>query len=130
MQHVRHSNSGFTLVEVIVTLIVASILGTILVQVMGVNFSKSAAHLIYTREGFEIKKEVESLTKDYKKWLVDFPEQSIVDFKTGTIDTYSGSLNVSGVLSEIDTGNDGDIGILRVVVADNHNRSLTTFFTK
>ena len=119
------------MIEVIVTLVVASILGTILVQVMGTNFFESAQNLSGIRDGFEIREELESTTKDYKMWLLNFPDQSIIDFKTGYIDTYSGSLNVIGVLSEIDTGNDGGVGILQVSVSDiNNNLSLTTIFTK
>ncbi len=127
----KNSNNGFTLIEVIVTLVVASILGTILVQVMGTNYFESAQNLSSIRQGFEVREGLESITKDYKMWLKNSPDESIVDFKTGYIDTYSGSLNVSGVLNEIDTGNDGNIGILQVTVSDvNNKRSLTTIFTK
>jgi len=119
------------LIEVVVTLVVASILGTILVQIMGTNYFKSAQNLSSIRQGFEVREGLESITKDYKMWLLNFPDQSIIDFKTGYIDTYSGSLNVIGVLSEIDTGNDSGVGILQVSVSDvNNNRSLTTVYTK
>jgi prepilin-type N-terminal cleavage/methylation domain-containing protein len=127
----KYSTSGFTLIEIILTLVVASILGTILVQVMGTNYSGSAQNLLSRRDGFEVRKQLESITKDYRMWLENFPNQSIIDFKTGYVDTYSGSLNVSGVLNEIDSGNDGNIGILNVTVSNSDNsKSLTTFFTK
>lgn len=127
----KHSTSGFTLIEIIITLVVASILGTILVQVMGTNFSGSAQNLLSLREGFEVRQQLESITKEYRMWLENFPNQSILYFKTGYVDTYSGDLNVIGVLNEIDSGNDGDIGILEVTVSNSDNsRSLTAFFTK
>lgn len=127
----RLSSSGFTLIEVIITLVVASILGTILVQVMGTNYSGSAQNLLSGREGFEVREQLESITKDYRLWLTDYPNQSIVDFKTGYVDSYSGTLNVNGVLNEIDSGNDGNIGILQVTVsASDNSRSLTAVFTR
>ena len=127
----KHSTSGFTLIEIIITLVVASILGTILVQVMGTNFSGSAQNLLSLREGFEVRQQLESITKEYRMWLENLPNQSILDFKTGYVDTYSGDLNVIGVLNEIDSGNDGNIGILEVTVSNSDNsRSLTAFFTK
>ena len=127
----RQSSSGFTLIEIILTLVVASILGTILVQVMGINYSDSAQNLLSGREGFEVRQQLESITKDYRLWLDNYPNQSIMDFKSGYVDTYSGSLNVNGVLNEIDSGNDGNIGILQVTVSTSDNsRSLTAFFTK
>jgi len=127
----KHSTSGFTLIEIIITLVIASILGTILVQVMGTNFSGSAQNLLSLREGFEVRQQLESITKEYRVWLENFPNQSIIDFKTGYVDTYSGDLNVIGVLNEIDSGNDGNIGILQVTVSSpDNNRSLTAFFTR
>ena len=119
------------MIEIILTLVLASILGTILVQVMGASYSGSAQNLLSGREGFEVRQQLESITKDYRMWLKNFSNQSISDFKTGYVDTYSGSLNVNGVLSEIDSGNDGNIGILQVTVSNSDNsRSLTAFFTK
>lgn len=119
------------MIEIILTLVVASILGTILVQVMGINYSDSAQNLLSGREGFEVRQQLESITKDYRLWLDNYPNQSIVDFKSGYVDTYSGGLNVNGVLNEIDSGNDGNIEILQVTVSTSDNsRSLISFFTK
>ena len=127
----EHSSRGFTLIEVIITLVVASIIGTILVQVMGTNYSGSSQNLLYGREAFLVREQLESITKDYRLWLTNYPNQSIVDFKTGYVDSYSGSLNVTGVLNEIDTGNDGNIEILQVTVsASDNSRSLTSVFTR
>lgn len=98
---------------------------------MGTNFSGSAQNLLSLREGFEVRQQLESITKEYRIWLENFPNQSIIDFKTGYVDTYSGDLNVIGVLNEIDSGNDGNIGILQVAVSSpDNNRSLTAFFTR
>jgi type II secretory pathway pseudopilin PulG len=127
----KTKEAGFSLLEIILTILLASILGTILIQAMGTNLFQSSENLAGLKKGFELKREIESITKDYRNWLVDFPDQYINDFKTGYVDTYSGSLNVQGVLNEINPGNDGDIGILTVTVSDaDNNQQLTTVFTK
>jgi len=98
---------------------------------MGTNYSGSTQNLLSGREGFEVREQLESITKDYRLWLVNYPNQSIVDFKTGYVDSYSGSLNINGVLNEIDAGNDGNIDILQVTVsASDNSRSLTAVFTR
>ena len=77
----NQSVSGFTLIEIILTLVVASILGAILIQVMGANYSGSAQNLTSRREGFEVRQQLESITKDYRMWLETYPNQSIVEIK-------------------------------------------------
>lgn len=62
-------SSGFTLIEVIVTLIVASILGTMLVTFMGSNVMQSANPVIMAQNGSYLNQIMENMTADYKRIL-------------------------------------------------------------
>ncbi len=60
-------NKGFTLLEVIVTLIVASILGSILVSFMGDNITGSVRPLIRLQNANTLSQVFENITADYNK---------------------------------------------------------------
>jgi len=61
------TESGFTLLEVVVTLIVAAILGTILVSFMGSNITGSATPLLRVQNASTISQVMENITADYNK---------------------------------------------------------------
>jgi prepilin-type N-terminal cleavage/methylation domain-containing protein len=63
------SGRGFTLLEVIVALIVASILGAMLVNFMGSNMMQSANPIIYAQNGAFLNQILENMTADYKNLL-------------------------------------------------------------
>lgn len=62
-----HDKRGFTLLEVIVTMIVAAILGTILVSFMGSNLTGSALPLVRVQNAGTINQVFENITADYNK---------------------------------------------------------------
>ncbi|MBN1663709.1 MAG: type II secretion system protein [Deltaproteobacteria bacterium] len=57
---------GFTLIEVIVSLIVASILGAMLISFMGTTVVQSANPVIQAQNGAYINQIMENMTADYK----------------------------------------------------------------
>ena len=59
-------NGGFTLIEVIVSLIVAAILGTILVTFMGSSVVQSANPVFLAQNGAYLNGIMENMTGDYK----------------------------------------------------------------
>lgn len=130
------SQSGFTLLEVIVTLVIASIIGAMLIQLTGSNMSRSAKTADMVRNGFSVAQVVEEITKDYREWIVSSPDQSISVFKNTYVDPYaSGDIGIQCSYADIDEGMDGGIEILRVTVSrldenSNITQSLMTVFTK
>lgn len=63
------NSGGFTLIEVIVALIVASILGTMLISFMGSNVVQSANPVIMAQNGSYLNQIMENMTADYKNLL-------------------------------------------------------------
>jgi len=60
------SGRGFTLIEIIVSLIVASILGVILVSFMGSNVMQSANPVLLSQNGAYLNQIMENVGADYK----------------------------------------------------------------
>lgn len=62
---------GFTLLEIIVSIIVASIMGAMLVQFMGTSMIKSAKPVARLQQNLSLNDVMENITADYKKLLTD-----------------------------------------------------------
>lgn len=63
------SNRGFTLLEVIVSLVVAALLGAMLVQFMGTGLMKSYNPFILAENGTYLNMIMENITADYKYYM-------------------------------------------------------------
>ena len=74
-------NQGFTLLEVVITLIVGSILGAILVQFMGTSMKNSFEPVIMVQNGNGVYEIMEKLNSDYK-WRLMTSDDPLADFKT------------------------------------------------
>ena len=61
---------GFSLLEIVVTLIVSAFLGTIFVTYLGTSLMKSAEPVVMIQEGYSLSQVMESITADYKKLLI------------------------------------------------------------
>ena len=131
---------GFSLIEIIVALIIASLFGTIFIQYMGSSLTKSSEPIVMVQEGFSLNQVMENITADYKKLLV-VDSNPLAAFKNNVEngndsdnDPYYGEYAVttdyiifnSGV-EETDTS--GNNLVLRVMISSN-NQSLTALFTK
>ena len=57
--------SGFTLLEIVVTLIVAAILGAVLVEFMGTAMTRSAEPLIAVKKTADLVGVMEHISADY-----------------------------------------------------------------
>ena len=97
---IKRSEKGFTLIEVIVTIVVAAILGTFLVTFM-TSVPKSVNPVIQTRNLAAAQAVMEKITADYERyirgepgapdWTVIGAEGVIIDSTTSTpLITYSG----------------------------------------
>jgi prepilin-type N-terminal cleavage/methylation domain-containing protein len=63
------NNRGFTLLEVIVSLVVAAILAAILVQFMGTSLMKSYNPVILAQNGTYLNTIMEKMTAEYKYYM-------------------------------------------------------------
>jgi prepilin-type N-terminal cleavage/methylation domain-containing protein len=73
MMPTRSGESGFTLIEIIVTLTVTAILSVMLAQFMGTSISRSAEPIVSMHEGMTLQSIFESMNADYKQLLLTEP---------------------------------------------------------
>ncbi|MFZ5570687.1 MAG: type II secretion system protein [Thermodesulfobacteriota bacterium] len=135
-----HEN-GFTLLEVLVSIVMAAILGTMLTQFIGSNLSRSAEMIEISGNGLRLKTTMEQITRDYRNWLKtngNLPGASLHgDFKA-MVESHGGAgiaVETTPAGFEIDPGNDGDIEIMQVTVTvtaaadSSKNQMLQSVFT-
>jgi prepilin-type N-terminal cleavage/methylation domain-containing protein len=139
----KRAQDGFTLVEIIISLIVASILGVILVQLMGHSLQKSYRPINQVQESMALTEIVEKMNADYKRRLalsIDPLEDFFSDVTTGNNDgspPYYGDYTVNtawiafdGSGNEItDTAPTGQRRVLKVTVTRG-GHAITTLYTK
>jgi type II secretory pathway pseudopilin PulG len=70
MNTVFTDKHGFTILEVIVTFIVASILGTIFLQLMGTSLQQSYQPVQMVQQGFSVNEIMEKMNSQYRKRLL------------------------------------------------------------
>jgi len=130
---------GFTLIEVIIAIVVASIIGAIFVQFMGTSLFESMRPLIGVQERLTIDQVIENMTVDYRKLLSE-SETPLQTFKghvesgnNSGSDPYFGpyTLEYNDYITFDGNGNESTGGdrILKVTVSS-HEQRLTTLFTK
>lgn len=138
------NHKGFTILEIIITIVVAAILGTVLVQVMSTSLTRSAVPITLLQNTFSLSQIIEEMTADYEElYDENVKEYDISTLKTyienGNVDTntpYYGpySLDDIGYIEFDENYNEtadtsGDNRILKVTVKSN-NQPLTVLFTK
>jgi len=134
-------NQGFTLLEVVITLIVGSILGAILVQFMGTSMKNSFEPVIMVQNGNGVYEIMEKMNSDYKMRLMTSTGDPLADFRSDvdngniiTSDPYFGEYARTTQYIIFDNfGNEvPDITALRILkVSITHGgQSLTALFTR
>ena len=138
----NRSQNGFTLVEVIITILVASILGLIFLQFMGTSMTGSVEPVIRVQNAFTIEQIMEKMTADYKKLMAE-STTPLATFKTHVQggnseanDPYFGPYTV--VYNNYITFNESGVQVsesgdrvFKVTIADvNGEQRLTALFTK
>ena len=137
-------HKGFTILEIIITIVVAAILGTVLVQVMSTSLTRSAVPITLLQNTFSLSQIIEEMTADYEElYDENVKEYDISTLKTyienGNIDTstpYYGQytrqtafINFSGGGTEVNPDPTFNNRILKATISSN-NQSLTVLFTK
>jgi len=134
------NQDGFTLVELIVTIMVAAILGVMFVQIMGTSLTGSVEPLIRTQHMFEINGVMENITRDYNKLmeesapLSDLQKHVAAGNVAGNV-PYFGPYTVvhNNYINFQSDGSEEDSvdGTLKVIITDvNGEQRLTALFTK
>ena len=137
-------NHGFTLLEVVITLIVGSILGAILVQFMGTSMKNSFEPVLMVQDGCGVYEIMEKMNADYKMRLLTSTVNPLDEFKTVVENgwniantPYFGSYTVVTKYITFDVGNvenaaadpAPDPRVLKVKITHG-GQSLTALFTK
>jgi prepilin-type N-terminal cleavage/methylation domain-containing protein len=73
LRRLHPTRKGFSLIELIVTLLVAAILGTFLVVYMGTGIVKSGIPIIWVKQEFTVYEIMEKITADYQNALKTSP---------------------------------------------------------
>lgn len=82
MNTVFTDKHGFTILEVVVTFIVASILGAIFLQLMGTSMQQSYQPIQMVQQGFSVNEIMEKMNAQYRKRLLTSTVNPLDDFKT------------------------------------------------
>ena len=82
MNKVFDNKKGFTLLEVIITFIVAAIMGTIFLQLMGTSMQQSYKPVTMVQDGFSVNEILEKMNAHYRYRLLTSTSNPLADFKT------------------------------------------------
>ncbi len=135
----RKRDGGFSLVELIVTLVVAAILGTLLVVYMGTGITKSGIPIIWVKQEFTVFKVMERITADYQTALKTTPFNlatfaAQIDTAAKVNATYGSDIDSSTVVNTAfpaaggtETGTDPNI--IKVTLRKG-DQSVTSLFTQ
>jgi prepilin-type N-terminal cleavage/methylation domain-containing protein len=138
-QHTGTSGSlrnsrGFTLIEIIVTLILIAITGVVMFPVLRTNLTKSALPLTRVDSQYQLVQEMDRLTAQYRDEILN-DSLNINTFKSTYVDTSTyidaGNTGFVGVGQITGSGgyNNQSTNILRVTLVDGEQR-LVSFFTE
>ena len=135
---------GLTILEIIITLVVAAILGTVLIRVMGTSLTRSSVPITLLQNTYSISQIIEEMTADYQELY----NENTKKYDISTLKTYIENGNISsnspyygpytldyiGYIKFDASNNEiadasGDDRILKVTATTN-DQSLTVLFTK
>lgn len=142
-----NSQKGFTLVEMIVTIIVTAILGAMFLQVMETNVTGSVEPLTRVEDVYNLNQVMERITADYRRLISEHDTLEAIkttigttgtDVTNGVYGTYTVQYNeyikftgpdIEGSYQEaIDDGSGGN-RVLKVTLSVGDQR-LTSLFTE
>jgi type II secretory pathway pseudopilin PulG len=135
------NDRGLTILEIIVTIVVAAILGTVLVQVMSTSLTRSSVPITLLQNTYSINQIIEEMTADYEELYENVNEK---EYDISTLRTYIetnspnyGPYSLDDIeyilfdASNIEISDEASPNprILKVTISSN-NQSLTVLFTK
>jgi len=138
----ENNERGFTLLEIIITFILAAFLGSMLVEYMGTSLTRGGEAVVMVQDGFSLNSVMEKITADYedkyKNGIYDFSvfKSNIEGGNISTNTPYYGDYTaVTGYISFPDGGGTeiadttGNNNLLKVTITAG-SQSLTTIFRK
>jgi type II secretory pathway pseudopilin PulG len=135
------NEQGLTLLEIIITFVLAALLGSMLVEYMGTSLTRGGEAVVMVQDGFSLNSVMEKITADYedkfKKGSYDFStfKSNIEGGNISTNNPYYGNYTVvtsyitfdgSGIETADTSGNNT---LLKVTTTAN-NQSLTALFRR
>lgn len=127
--------SGFTMLEVIVTILIAAIMGTIAIQFSGSSLSMSAQTVNRIQNTFNLNDIMEKITRDYRTWVDANPGAAISEFHAQLLANadYSAFIDTSATGTDssyfVDATGDTTIDLLHLTLTDG-TQSLVALFTQ
>lgn len=130
----KEGESGFTLIEAIVTIVLIAFVGLMVVTFSGTALTNSVIPLFWERDEFLLKERVEQLTASYVDYINNTADANAVVFKTMYVDPLSAYATSSfiqfncsgGTCSEI-ADTTGQNRILRVTVSSQDKKAVVIF---
>ncbi len=129
------SNKGFTLLEVIVSLIVISLFGAMLLGFFQTQIVGSTVPIDAMRDGFALDQIMERMTADYENIVNTDPnplttlDTNITTLSYGTYTAITQFIAFDGLNNEIAATCPTDCTILKVTITVS-NQTITTIFTQ
>ncbi|HEX2958620.1 MAG TPA: prepilin-type N-terminal cleavage/methylation domain-containing protein [Chitinispirillaceae bacterium] len=134
----RLKSTGFTLVEVIVTLVVVSIVGTMIFSILGTSMTKSSEPLFREKKTFNLQQVMENIITAYDKYYAgDLPglKDSIGTEGTSYNNAYGQYTVVDNHYIKFVSNQEDDelaetdtLNLLKVTVKNSNNETLTYIF--
>lgn len=128
------TNSGLTLIEIIITLVIASILGVVVFQYLGSTMVRSSDPIFRLKKSLTLQQVAENITVDYKrnfsadlaglKLKIENPSTSGYGNYTVVTSKYIKFSN----FQEIDETDSNIKKILKVTIKNDQNETLTMLF--
>lgn len=126
---------GFTLIEIIVTLILVAITGVVMFPVLRTNLTRSVVPVTRLDSQYQLIQEMDQLTARYRDEILN-DSLNITTFKSTYVDTSAfvdagntGFVGVGQITGSNGYTNQSSNNILRVTLADGDLR-LVTYFTE
>ena len=131
---------GFTLVEILVTLMFAAILAAVLFQFLGTSMTQSATPINLAKEGYNLNQILEKMTAHHKKLIVTDADP-LATFKThiengnniantpyfGSYSVQTSYITLNGGTEALDVS--GDDRVLKTTLTVDR-QSITVLFTQ
>ena len=131
----ENKQGGFTLIEIILTLVIAAVVGAGLVQYLGSSLTKSSVSIQRLRQTLELQQVMENITAGYENDLsqLDALKTSIGSKNTNQDNDYGQYMVMENKFIEFnDTNNEINSStqtLLKVTIRNDSGDILTTLFS-